>query len=79
VRKHHFAPHKGAIEVKRACAPRLPVAHGNTPPSRHMTLQEAVELALKHNHDVRIAGYTVEEKQHTKEAREELVFSIDTK
>jgi len=40
---------------------------GNTPPSRHMTLQEAVQLALKHNHDIRIAGYTVEEKQHAKE------------
>jgi outer membrane protein TolC len=38
---------------------------GNTPP-RHMTLQEAVQLALKHNHDIRIAGYTVEEKQQAK-------------
>jgi hypothetical protein len=25
---------------------------GNTPPSRQMTLQEAVQLALKHNHDI---------------------------
>jgi outer membrane protein TolC len=40
---------------------------GNTPPSRHMTLEEAVQLALKHNHDIRIASYTVEEKQHAKE------------
>ena len=39
---------------------------GNTAPSRHMTLQEAVQLALKHNHDIRIAGYTVEEKRQAK-------------
>jgi IS30 family transposase len=31
-----------------------------------MTLQEAVQLAPKHNHDIRIASYTVEEKQHAK-------------
>jgi outer membrane protein TolC len=37
-------------------------------PSRHITLQEAVQLALKHNHNVRIAGYAVDEKQHAKEA-----------
>jgi len=40
---------------------------GNTPPSRHVTLQEVVQLALKHNHDIRIAGYTVEEKQQAKQ------------
>src|SRR5438105_490397 len=39
---------------------------GNPPPSRHMTLQEAVQLALKHNHNIRIAGYTVEEKEQAK-------------
>jgi outer membrane protein TolC len=37
----------------------------NTP--RHLTLAEAVQLALKHNHLVRIAGYKVEEMQHAKE------------
>src|SRR5882724_11642879 len=37
-------------------------------PSRRITLQEAVQLALKHNHNVRIAGYAVDEKQHAKEA-----------
>ncbi len=35
--------------------------------SRHITLQEAVQLALKHNHAVRIAQFQVEEKQHAKE------------
>jgi outer membrane protein TolC len=47
---------------------------GNAPPSRHMTLQEAVQLALKHNHDIRIAGYTVEEKQHAKEVAKSSYF-----
>ena len=47
---------------------------GNRPPSRHMTLQEAVQLALKHNHNIRIAGYTVEEKQHAKEIAKSSYF-----
>jgi outer membrane protein TolC len=34
---------------------------------RHITLKEAVQLALQHNHVVRIAGYKVEESQHAKE------------
>jgi outer membrane protein TolC len=47
---------------------------GHTPPSRHMTLQEAVQLALKHNHDIRIAGYTVEEKEHAKQGEKSQYF-----
>ena len=47
---------------------------GNTTPPRHITLQEAVQLALKHNHDIRIAGYTVEEKQHAKEIAKSSYF-----
>jgi len=35
--------------------------------SRRLTLQEAVQLALKHNHVVKIAGLRVEEMQHAKE------------
>jgi outer membrane protein len=42
---------------------------GNTaPPPRHISLPEAVQLALKHNHDIRIAGYSVEQKEHAKQA-----------
>src|SRR5882672_589139 len=41
---------------------------GSTAPSRRVTLREAVQLALKHNHNVRIAGYAVDEKQHAKDA-----------
>src|SRR5882762_9810804 len=41
---------------------------GSTAPPRRISLREAVQLALKHNHNVRIAGYAVDEKQHAKEA-----------
>ena len=37
------------------------------PGLRHVTLPQAVQLALKHNHVVRIAGLQVQEKQHAKE------------
>jgi outer membrane protein TolC len=41
---------------------------GSSAPSRRITLREAVQLALKHNHNVRIAQFGVDEKQHAKEA-----------
>jgi len=47
---------------------------GNASPSRHMTLQEAVQLALKRNHDIRIAGYTVEEKRQAKQVAKSSYF-----
>ncbi len=47
---------------------------GNTPPPRHITLQEAVQLALRHNHDIRIAGYTVDEKQQAKKVAKSSYF-----
>ena len=43
-------------------------------PARHITLQEAVQLAVKHNHNVRIAGYAVDQKQHAKEAAKSSYF-----
>jgi outer membrane protein TolC len=54
-----------------------PGAAGQTPNSagpRHITLREAVELALKHNHDVRLAGFSVDEKKHAKEAEKSSYF-----
>ena len=47
---------------------------GGAAPSRHVTLQEAVQLALKHNHSVRIAQYGIDEKQHAKEAAKSSYF-----
>src|SRR5580700_2654053 len=49
-------------------------ASNTASPPRQITLQEAVQLALKHNHDIRIAGYTVEEKQHAKEIAKSAYF-----
>ncbi|HVN18764.1 MAG TPA: TolC family protein [Dongiaceae bacterium] len=46
----------------------------STASPRHITLQEAVQLALKQNHNVRIAGYKTEEKQHVKEAAKSAYF-----
>ena len=47
---------------------------GNTPAARHMTLQEAVQLALQHNHNIRIAGYAVEEKRQAKNVARSAYF-----
>ena len=43
-------------------------------PPRRISLHEAIELALKHNHNVRIAAFKVEEKQHTKEVAKSAYF-----
>jgi outer membrane protein TolC len=40
---------------------------GDPASARHINLQEAVQLALQHNHTVHISEYKVEEKQHAKE------------
>src|SRR5215475_13339271 len=48
----------------------LPFAWAQQPEaklSRHLNLHEAVDLALKHNHAVRIAALHVEEEQHAKD------------
>jgi outer membrane protein TolC len=47
---------------------------GNTVPPRHITLHEAVQLALNHNHNIRIAGYAVEEKRQAKEVAKSSYF-----
>ena len=48
---------------------------------RTMNLQQAVELALKHNHDVRFSSLKVEEDEHAKEVARSAylpVFRNDT-
>jgi outer membrane protein TolC len=44
------------------------------PAPRHITLQVAVQLALQHNHLVRIDQFKVEEQQHVKEAAKSAYF-----
>ena len=58
------------------CSLNLPLrkSHDAIASARHITLQEAVQLALKQNHNVRIAGYKVDEKQHVKEAAKSAYF-----
>ncbi|MCU1332801.1 MAG: TolC family protein [Candidatus Angelobacter sp.] len=46
----------------------------STPAARNITLQEAVQLALRHNHVVRIAGFQLEEKQHAKDVARSSYF-----
>jgi len=48
----------------------------SAPAARNITLQEAVQLALRHNHVVRIAGFQVEEKQHAKDVARSSYFPI---
>jgi outer membrane protein TolC len=57
-----------------ACIAAAQVSNTAPPPPRQITLQEAVQLALTHNHDVRIAGYAVEEKQHAKQVAKSSYF-----
>jgi outer membrane protein TolC len=45
-------------------------------PPKRITLEQAVQLALKHNHVVRIAGYNVEEKEHSKELARSAYYPI---
>ena len=57
-----------------ACIAAAQGASNTAATPRHITLQEAVQLALKHNHDIRIAGYRVEEKEHAKQADKSRYF-----
>jgi outer membrane protein TolC len=56
------------------CIAAAQETNNNASPTRHITLQEAVQFALRHNHDIRIAGYTVEEKQHAKQVAKSAYF-----
>ncbi len=58
------------------CAGLLPAQEAKLPAPRHITLEEAVQLALKHNHVVRVAGYSVQEKEHTKDIARSAYFPL---
>ncbi len=55
-------------------------AQQGSPPTpatpRHITLDEAVQLALKHNHVVRIAGFKVAEKEHTRDLARSAYYPV---
>jgi len=58
------------LAVAAAAGQDVPVPSG----PRRITLQEAVQLALKHNHVVHIAQLQVEEKQHAKDVARSSYF-----
>jgi len=47
---------------------------GDAASARHITLHEAVQLALQHNHSVHIAEYKVDEQRHAKEVAKSAYF-----
>lgn len=49
-------------------------AQSTAPAPRHITLPEAVQLALKHNHEVRISGFKVDEMQDAKDVAKSAYF-----
>ena len=61
------------IAAVLSASPALPGEKGDPAPS-HITLREAVQLALKNNHNVRIGAFGVDEKQHAKEAAKSSYF-----
>jgi outer membrane protein TolC len=58
------------------CSVTLAAQEAESPAARRITLPEAVQLALKHNHVVRIAGYKVEEKERAKDVVRSAYFPI---
>ena len=61
-----------------SCMAALTLAQGqdHTAMRRHLTLQEAVQLALNHNHVVRIAKLRVEEKKYAKDGARSKYFPV---
>jgi outer membrane protein len=57
-------------------AARLAAQETKSPAARSITLDEAVQLALKHNHVVRIAAHKVEEKEHAKDIVRSAYFPV---
>ena len=55
---------------------RLSAQEAKTPEPRHITLQEAVQLALKHNHVVRIAAFSVQEREHSKDVARSAYYPV---
>jgi outer membrane protein TolC len=58
------------------CIRSLAAQESKSPTPRQLTLEEAVQLALKHNHVVRIADYKVEEKEHAKQLAKSAYYPV---
>jgi outer membrane protein TolC len=64
------------IQAATAIAQETTVKEVKSPAPRQISLDEAVQLALKHNHVVRINQFKVEEKQHTKDLARSAYFPL---
>jgi outer membrane protein TolC len=62
------------LVVACACALAFAAEPDNTAPPQHITLHDAVQLALQHNHVVRINVYKVEEELRAKDVAKSSYF-----
>src|SRR5215472_11482314 len=62
--------------VTLSLAGLLCAQEAKAPSPRHLTLEQAVQLALKHNHVVRIAGYKIEEREHAKDVAHSAYYPL---
>lgn len=64
------------IQTTTTLAQETSAKQAKLPAPRQISLDEAVQLALKHNHVVRISQFQVEEKQRTKDLARSAYFPI---
>src|SRR5215470_11166999 len=57
-----------------SCAVAAFAQQAGAPAARRLTMREAVDLALAHNHAVRLAQLSVDEKDHAKEVARSAYF-----
>jgi outer membrane protein TolC len=72
--RRHAALFVLATTALSACIGAAQEVSHTAPLPRHITLKEAVQLAFQHNHDIRISGYAIEQKEHAKRAEKSRYF-----
>ena len=65
-----------AIACVLGLATAMPGQQADSNPPRSITLDKAVELALRHNHEVRISTFKIEEDQQAKEVARSAYFPV---
>jgi outer membrane protein TolC len=66
----------GAANAQEQISQKSASPESSAGEARHITLDEAVQLALKHNHLVRISRYQVEEKEHARQLTRSGYFPV---
>ena len=72
--KRSAAPFVLALTALYVCMAAAREAGNTVSAPRRITLPEAVQFALKHNHNIRIAGFRVEEKEYAKQGEKSQYF-----